>query len=108
VPEGDHIFSFEFTPTGKPDIPKGKGVPASLKLFIDGRPAGSGELPVTIPLSLGLAAGVSVGADTGAPVMMDYTPPFTFNGTVKKVLVDVSSQPIEDQEAKVKMYLARQ
>jgi arylsulfatase len=108
VPEGDHVFSFEFTPTGKPDIPKGKGVPASLKLFIDGRPAGGGELPVTIPLALGLAAGVSVGADAGSPVMTDYTPPFTFNGEVKKVLVDVSGEPIEDKEAKVRMYLARQ
>jgi len=27
IPEGDHIFSFEFTPTGKADIPKGKGIP---------------------------------------------------------------------------------
>jgi arylsulfatase len=108
VPEGDHIFSFEFTPTGKPDIPKGKGVPASLKLFIDGKPAGNGDLPVTIPLSLGLAAGVSVGADAGSPVMTDYIPPFAFTGTVKKVLVDVSGEPVEDQEAKMKMYLARQ
>ena len=63
---------------------------------------------MTIPLSLGLAAGVSVGADTGAPVMTDYTPPFTFTGTVKKVLVDVSGEAVEDMEAKMKMYLARQ
>ena len=38
IPEGDHIFSFEFTPTGKPDIAKGKGVPANIKLFVDGKP----------------------------------------------------------------------
>jgi arylsulfatase len=108
IPEGDHILSFEFTPTGKPDIPRGKGVPANLKLFIDGKPAGSGDLPVTIPLSLGLSAGVSIGADAGSPVMPDYEPPFGFTGTVKKVLVDVSGEAIEDQEAKMKMYLARQ
>ena len=29
IPEGDHIFSFEFKPTGKADIAKGKGVPAT-------------------------------------------------------------------------------
>lgn len=108
IPEGDHIFSFEFTPTGKPDIPKGKGVPASIKLLIDGKPIATGDLPVTIPLSLGLAAGVCVGADAGSPVMEDYRPPFAFTGTVKKVLVDVTGEAVEDKEAQMKMYLARQ
>lgn len=108
IPEGDHIFSFEFTPTGKPDIPKGKGVPASIKLLIDGKPIATGDLPVTIPLSLGLSAGVCVGADAGSPVMEDYRPPFAFTGTVKKVLVDVTGEAVEDKEAQMKMYLARQ
>jgi arylsulfatase len=108
IPEGDHIFSFEFTPTGKPDIAKGKGVPANIKLFVDGKQVGSGDLPVTIPIQLGLAAGVSIGSDAGAPVMTDYKPPFTFTGTVKKALVDVSGEAIEDKEAQMKMYLARQ
>jgi hypothetical protein len=108
VAEGDHVFSFEFTPTGKPDIAKGKGVPAKIKLFVDGRPVGSGDLPVTIPIQLGLAAGACVGADEGAPVMTDYTVPFAFTGRVKKALVDVSGEPIEDKEGKIRMYLARQ
>jgi len=109
IPEGDHIFSFEFTPTGKADIPKGKGVPASIKLFVDGNPIGSGNLPVTIPLSLGLAAGVCVGADAGSPVMdTDYKAPFAFTGTVKKAFVDVTGEPVEDMAAKMRMYLARQ
>src|SRR5262249_45351115 len=108
IPEGDHIFSFEFQPTGKADIPKGKGVPANIKLFVDGKRVGVGDLPVTVPLSLGLTAGACVGADAGAPVMTDYKPPFAFTGTVKKVLVDVSGEAIEDKEAQMKMYLARQ
>ncbi len=108
IPEGDHIFSFEFTPTGKPDIAKGRGVPANIKLFVDGKQTGTGDLLVTIPLSLGLSAGVSVGTDAGSPVMTDYKPPFTFTGTVKKALVDVSGESIEDMEAKMRMYLARQ
>jgi hypothetical protein len=103
-----YIFSFDFTPTGKPDIAKGKGVPAKIKLYVDGKPVGRGDLPVTIPLQLGLAAGVSIGADAGSPVMIDYKAPFTFGGTVKKALVDVSGEPIEDKEAKMRMYLARQ
>jgi hypothetical protein len=110
IPEGDHVFSFEFTPTGKPDIAKGKGVPANIKLLVDGKVVGEGDLPVTIPLSLGLGGGVIVGCDSGSPVMLAdaYKPPFTFTGTVKKVLVDVSGESTEDLEAKVKMYLARQ
>ena len=63
---------------------------------------------MTIPISLGLAAGVSVGADAGAPVMTDYTPPFAFTGTVKKLLVDVSGEAVEDKAAQMRMYLARQ
>ena len=108
VPEGEHIFSFEFTPTGEPDIAKGKGVPANIKLLVDGKQVGSGDLPVTIPLSLGLAAGISIGSDAGSPVMTDYRPPFAFSGVVKKAQVDVSGEVIEDMEAKARMYLARQ
>jgi arylsulfatase len=110
IPEGDHVFSFEFTPTGKAEIGKGKGVPAHIKLLVDGKSVAEGDLPVTIPLSLGLGGGVSVGADTGSPVMLseDYEPPFAFTGTVKKAMVDVSGEVVEDMEAKVRMYLARQ
>jgi arylsulfatase len=110
VPDGDHILSFEFTPTGKPDIPKGKGVPANIKLLVDGTPIGSGDLPVTIPLSLGLAAGVCVGSDAGSPTMeeSDYKPPFAFTGTLKKALIDVSGEAVEDKAAQMRMYLARQ
>jgi Sulfatase len=62
VPVGHHFLSFEFTPTGKPDPAKGKGAPGTIRLLIDGKEVGRGDLPVTIPLSLGLGAGVSVGA----------------------------------------------
>ena len=82
IPEGDHIFSFEFKPTGKADIDRGKGVPASVTLLVDGEPVGKGDLPVTIPLSLGLSASVCIGSDAGAPVMIDYKSPFAFTGTM--------------------------
>ncbi len=78
--EGDHVFSFEFIPTGKADVAKGKGVPANIKLLVDGKAVGEGDLPVTIPISLGLAAACSVGVDAGSPVMTDYPPPFAFTG----------------------------
>ena len=92
------------------DVACGKGVAANVKLFVDGTAVGSGDLPVTIPISIGLAAGFSVGADAGSPVMedTDYKTPFAFTGTIKKAMVDVSGEIIEDQAAKMRMYLARQ
>ena len=56
VPTGSHILSFEFEPSGDPEPLKGRGAPGITKLFIDGKPAGQGELPVTLPLTLGLAS----------------------------------------------------
>ena len=98
----------EFAPTGKPDPMKGKGSPGTLTLFVDGKPVGKGELPVTIPLSMGLASGVSVGADAGAPVTDEYAPPFAFAGKIEKVVYDISGKRIVDHEAEIRMALARQ
>ena len=105
VPEGEHVFSFEFTPTGQPDVAKGKGVAASIKLFVDGEAVGAGELPVTIPLLMGLAGGVSLGHNAGSPVMPDYESPFAFTGSIRKVLIDVTGEPLEDKEEAIKAYL---
>ena len=68
--------------------------------LVDGAPVGQGDLPVTIPLSLGLSASVCVGSDAGAPVMTDYKPPFAYTGTVKKALVDVTGEAVEDMAAR--------
>ena len=81
---------------------------SAVGMYLDGAPVGHGDLPVTIPLSLGLAAGVCVGADAGSPVMTDYKAPFPFAGAVKKALVDVTGDSVEDKAAKMRMYLARQ
>ena len=35
----------------------------------------------------------------------DYTPPFTFTGTVKKALVDVTGEAVEDKAEAIKAYL---
>ena len=36
VPAGKHELRFEFEPTGKPDMPHGKGAPGRLQLYVDG------------------------------------------------------------------------
>ncbi|WP_218964297.1 arylsulfatase [Sphingobium sp. IP1] len=107
VPEGDHVLSFEFEPTGKPDIAKGKGAPGTITLLVDGEPVGGGDLPVTVPIQYGLAAGVVVGCDNGSPVMLEdeYLPPFKFSGTIHKALVDVTGESLEDKEEMIAAYL---
>jgi arylsulfatase len=58
---------------------------------------------------LGLSAGISVGADSGAPIMdTAYKAPFPFTGTLKKALVDVTGEAVEDKAAMMRMYLSRQ
>jgi arylsulfatase len=83
-------------------------VPATITLFVDGEPVGSGDLPVTMPITIGLAGGVSVGLDAGAPVTTEYAPPFAFSGTVLRAVYDVSGERVEDHEAEIRIALARQ
>ena len=108
VEPGEHVFSFDFEPTGKPDFAKGKGARAHVRLLVDGKVVGEGDLPVTIPLSLGLGGGVAVGSDNRSPVMLadGYAPPFAFTGEIRKALVDVSGADLADEEAAIKAYLA--
>jgi arylsulfatase len=108
VPAGRHSLRFEFEATGAPDISKGKGAPGRGQLYLDGRLIGQAEFPVTTPLSLGLTGGISVGADPGAPVAPFYETPFEFTGTIYTVTIDVSGDLIEDDEATMRMIMARQ
>jgi arylsulfatase len=108
VPAGHHVLSVGFRPTGPADPRAGKGTPAKVTLYVDGELVGEGHLPVTIPLSLGLAAGVAVGRDPGSPALPDYPSPFAWPGQIHRALVDVSGEPIEDQEARIREVLARQ
>ena len=38
----------------------------------------------------------------------EYEPPFTFTGTLEKVVYDVSGEHVVDHEAEIRMALARQ
>ncbi len=108
VPEGRHQLRFEFEATAPPDFTTGRGSPGIAQLYIDGRLVGHADVPVTTPLSLGLASGLRVGRAPGSPVCPDYRPPFEFPGTIHSVTVDVSGDLVVDDEATVRMLLARQ
>jgi len=98
VPEGKSMLRYEFEPTGKPDLAKGKGAPGRAQLYIDGKLVGQADLSVTVPLLIGLGGGLNVGRNPGSPVSQLYAPPFAFTGTIVKVSADVSGQMLQDTE----------
>jgi arylsulfatase len=108
VGDGRHELRFEFEPTGKPDLANGKGTPAHAQLYIDGKLAGQGDLPITIPLDIGITEGLSCGRDDGSAVTTDYRAPFAFTGELEKIVVDVSGDLIEDKGAEMRSVMAHQ
>ena len=104
MPEGKAKLRYEFEPTGKPDIPKGKGAPGRGQLYINDKLVGQSDLPYTIPLALGIGSGLSVGRNPGSAVSQLYRPPFAFTGTIFKVTADVSGQMLQDTEEERKAH----
>lgn len=87
LPTGPAVLRYEFTRTGPR---RGHGA-----LFVDGKPAGSAEIPKTWPIHA-TAGGVFCGRDGGAPVSDAYPCPFTFTGTIHRVVVELGSDGTAD------------
>ncbi|QDV31300.1 Arylsulfatase [Planctopirus ephydatiae] len=77
LPEGKVTLKTEFTPDGSKE---GGG---TLKLFVDGKPAGEGKLKRSA-FRHGLEP-FEVGRDSITPVSPDYKTPFEFTGTIEKI-----------------------
>jgi len=108
VTAGRHFLSMEFEPTGPADPKHGKGTPGIARLLVDGKEVGRAEIPVTAPIRLGQGAQMQVGMDAGAPVTPEYKPPFHFTGHIKRVIVDISGEHVEDYEEAMKVILMKQ
>ena len=98
VPNGHHLLSMKFQPTGQPDWANGRGTPGVVKLFVDGEEVGSGEIAVTSPFRLGQGSAMRVGADVGATVSPHYKTPFRFQGVIKRVTVEVAESKADNVE----------
>jgi arylsulfatase len=107
LPAGKHKLRFEFEPTGEPDLAAGKGAPGRCQLYVDDELVGNAEVPVTTPFALNPGA-LTCGANPGSPITPDYTSPFAFTGTIDHVTIDVSGELIKDDEAELRVHLARQ
>ncbi len=94
VPVGKLTLRMEFKNTGPPDFKIGKGAPGAVKLFINDKLAGSGDIPVTVPIQYTLSGdGLSIGRDTLSAVSLDYMGsnfPFT-GGVIRHVTVDLGN-----------------
>jgi arylsulfatase len=107
VPEGACALRYEFEPNGEPKIREGKGTPGRGQLYINGELVGMTEFPVTVPIVFGIE-GLSCGYDFGEAVTHQYAAPFRFTGKIKQVVIDMSGDLIEDDEAKVRLLMAQQ
>jgi len=108
VPSGRSLLSVQVQTTGDPDIPNGKGAPATATLFINDEAVGSVDMPVTIPTSISVDESLTCGRDAASPVSSRYEAPFDFTGTLERVTVDVTGDKIKDHEAEIHKAFARQ
>ncbi len=101
VPAGRVTLGFEFKAAA--------GFRGTGTLYVNGEKAGEGEIPRTVPLRISLAGeGFCVGYDGGLPVSQTYASPFTFTGTLRRLVVDVSGTPYRDPEAEERIAMAEQ
>ncbi len=108
IPTGKVSLRYEFESTGKPDFKAGKGAPGRGQLYINGELVANIEMPYTVPVAFGII-GLSCGYDAADSVMPeDYKAPFAFTGEIKQVVVDLTGELIQDDEAILKRMMARQ
>jgi arylsulfatase A-like enzyme len=89
LPAGQHQVRMEFAYAGG-----GLGKGGKVTLFVDGKPAGEGEIPMTQAMIFSADDGADVGEDSGAPVSPDYGPVGNgFNGEVRGVLLSIKDDP---------------
>jgi len=102
VAPGRHTLAFRFTRTGPH---QGTGA-----LFIDGRKAGEGEIPRTVPHVIETSGeGLCCGYDSGLPVTPDYVAPFRFTGRIDQVVVELDDPAASpDNEAQLRNALTDQ
>jgi arylsulfatase len=85
LPVGAAKLRMEFT-----SAEQGKGVAA---IFINDRKVGEAPILRTVPIVYGTSEGLTAGRDPATPVTESYQSPFTFTGTLKKVVMQVKEEP---------------
>jgi arylsulfatase A-like enzyme len=81
---GKHTIVMNFDYAGG-----GVGKSATVTLFVDGKQVASGTVSQTVPSRFSADETLDIGEDFGTPVTRDYEVPFTFQGEINKVTVDL-------------------
>ncbi len=93
VPVGQSVVTFEFTKTNE--------LAGTAIITINGRRAGSGDLPATLGGMFAIE-GLDVGQDLYTPVSEDYEVPFAFSGAIAEVRLELGSNQVLDREAELR------
>ena len=83
VPSGKVQLKMDFKYDGG-----GPGKGGTATLYINGKKAGQGRIPKTIPGKFGFDE-QDIGMDLSSAVSEEYKPPFKFTGTIKKVTIKI-------------------
>jgi arylsulfatase A-like enzyme len=106
VPPGTHVFTAEFQKTA--DDPVTKSAVGTLTLYVDTTAVADAEISTQPGMFSLVGDGLSVGRDSGSAVSPDYRTPFPFvDGTIDRVVVDVSGDHYVDHEHEVLAFIAR-
>jgi arylsulfatase len=109
LPPGEHQVRMEFAYAGG-----GLGKGGQVTLYVDGKKAGEGTVPMTHAMVFSVDDGCDVGEDGGAPVSPDYGPRGNaFNGSVKGVqlAIDEAAESLDhlvSPEEALRIAMARQ
>lgn len=68
-------------------VEPGPGKPANVKLFVNGKETGSGQIGKTVPFRYSVEP-FDIGRDTVSAVSKDYQTPFAFNGRIEQVTIE--------------------
>ena len=92
---GKHTILFDFKYDGG-----GLGKGGTGTLLVDGKTVAQGRIERTLPFRLSLDETLDCGEDTGTPVSEDYAAkmPFKFTGTLEKVTIDLTPEPLSDED----------
>jgi arylsulfatase A-like enzyme/uncharacterized membrane protein len=96
VPDGEVTVKMLFT-ADKAE----PGTGGTVTLWANGTVIGEGKMPHTVPIAFSSYAGMDIGRDNGLVVDLGYEDkaPYTFTGTVHKVVFDLRPATHEDEQA---------
>jgi hypothetical protein len=101
VEMGAHEVAFAFT--------KDEGLGGPAQLLVDGEVVTEGVIDRLTPGAFnGVGVGLTCGYEWGPAVGHGYEAPFTFNGTIRRAVVEVTGPVVRNPLAEVEAILAEQ